>query len=154
MLGCEQVIPEFDQNGNLPPGVHFCEWQEFVERFGNTDIRLRLIQGLEMAMEQLKAAGCRTIYINGSFVTIKPDPGDFDACWDREEVDIDYLRANAPRLLNHYDRAAQKAKYKGEIFPSDQPVGNYGLNSFELFQRDRLKNSKGIIAIDLVRWEP
>jgi len=105
-----------------------------------------------MAMEQLKAAGCRTIYINGSFVTIKADPGDFDACWDREEVDIDYLRIHAPKLLNHYDRTGQKAKYKGEIFPSDQPIGNYGIDSFELFQRDRKQNKKGIIAIDLVRW--
>jgi len=25
------VIPEFDENGNLPPGVHFCEWEEFEE---------------------------------------------------------------------------------------------------------------------------
>ena len=148
----EEVIPEFDENGNLPPGVHFCEWEEFVERFGTNALRLRLIQGLQIAMEQLKAAGCRTIYINGSFVTIKADPGDFDACWDREEVDIYYLRIQAPRLLNHYDRAGQKAKYRGEIFPSDQPIGNYGMDSFELFQRDRKQNKKGIIAIDLVKY--
>lgn len=147
-----EVIPEFDENGNLPPGVHFCEWEEFVERFGTNTLRLRLLRGLQMAMEQLKAAGCQTIYINGSFVTIKADPGDFDACWDREEVDIDYLRIYAPKLLNHYDRAGQKAKYRGEIFPSDQPIGNYGMNSFELFQRDRKQNKKGIIAIDLVRF--
>lgn len=48
----------------------------------------------------------------------------------------------------------QKAKYKGEIFPSDQPVGNYGIDSFELFGRDRKQNRKGIIAIDLGRWNP
>ncbi|WP_236739270.1 DUF6932 family protein [[Phormidium ambiguum] IAM M-71] len=154
VLGCEEVIPEFDENGNLPPGVHFCEWEEFVERFGTNDLRLRLMRGLRMAMEQLKAAGCRTIYIDGSFVTIKPDPGDFDACWDREDVDYDYLRQNAPRLLNHLDRAAQKSKYKGEIFRSDQSVGDYGLTSIEFFQRDRKLNPKGIIAIDLLRWNP
>jgi hypothetical protein len=147
------VIPEFDENGNLPPGVHFCEWEEFVDRFGTTDLRLRLMGGLQMAMQQLKAAGCRTIYINGSFVTSKPDPGDFDACWDREDVDIDYLRREAPKLLKYYDSAGQKAKYKGELFASDQPVGNYGKNSFDLFQEDRKHNRKGIIAIDLVRWD-
>ncbi len=32
MLGCEKVIPESDENGNLPPGVYFCEWEEFQER--------------------------------------------------------------------------------------------------------------------------
>ena len=148
------MIPEFDENGNLPPGVHFCEWEEFVDRFGTTDLRLRLMRGLQMAMQQLKAAGCRTIYINGSFVTSKSDPGDFDACWDREDVDIDYLRREAPQLLKYYDRAGQKAKYKGELFASDQPVGNYGKNSFDLFQEDRKHNIKGIIAIDLLRCNP
>ena len=62
------------------------------------------------------------------------------------------IHIHAPRLLNHYDRAGQKAKYRGELFPSDQPIGNYGMDSFELFQRDRKQNRKGIIAIDLVRW--
>ncbi len=148
------MIPEFDENGNLPPGVHFCEWEEFLERFGDNDRRLYLIQGLRLAMEQLKEAGCRTIYINGSFTTIKPNPRDFDACWDSEDVDINYLRCNAPRLLNSFDQQTQKSTYKGEIFLSDEPVGDYGLDSFTFFQRDRLKNRKGIIAIDLMRWEP
>jgi hypothetical protein len=61
---------------------------------------------------------------------------------------------NAPRLFNYSDRNAQKAKYRGEIFPSDEPVGNYGDNSFEFFQKDRRHRKKGIIAIDLMRWEP
>ncbi|XZN95991.1 MAG: DUF6932 family protein [Microcoleus sp.] len=151
---CEQVIPEFDENGNLPPGVHFCEWEEFNERFGTNFKRENMIRGLKLAMTQLKAAGCRTIYINGSFVTSKPDPNDFDACYDGETLDMDDLRVNAPRLFNHHDRDAQKAKYRGEIFPSDQPVGNYGDNSFEFFQKDRKQRKKGIIAIDIMRWEP
>lgn len=148
------MIPEFDENGNLPPGVYWTEWEEFKERFGTTPLRSRMIEGLQMAMEQLKAAGCRTIYINGSFITSKLTPQDFDACWDREEVDMKYLKTHAPRLINYADRAAQKAFYRGEIFPSDQPVGSYDITSYELFQRDRELNPKGIIAIDLVRWQP
>jgi hypothetical protein len=148
------MIPEFDENGNLPPGVHWAEWEEFKERFGTTLLRSRMIDGLQIAMEQLKAAGCRTIYINGSFITSKRDPQDFDACWDREEVDMNYLKTHAPRLKNYADRAAQKAFYRGEIFPSDQPVGSYDITSYELFQRDRERNPKGIIAIDLFRWSP
>ena len=71
------TIPEFDENGNLPPGVHWAEWSEFQERFGTTRKRQRMIEGLASAMEQLKAAGGRTIYINGSFVTREPNPNDF-----------------------------------------------------------------------------
>ncbi|NEO11336.1 MAG: hypothetical protein F6J98_01120 [Moorea sp. SIO4G2] len=136
------TIPGFDEKGNLPPGIHWTTWLEFQERFGTNVTRLRQIEGLKKAMEQLKAAGCRTIYINGSFVTSKPRP-----------VDVNYLLTHAPRLLNPIDRDAQKAIYKGEIFPSEQPVGIYEMNSLEFFQKDRNKNAKGIIAIDLLRWE-
>ena len=37
--------------------------------------------GLRAALENLKGAGCRTIYLNGSFVTSKDLPNDYDACW-------------------------------------------------------------------------
>jgi hypothetical protein len=62
-----------------------------------------------------------------------------------------YLRVNAPILFDHHNRNTQKLKYQGEIFPSDEPVENYGDNSFYFFQTDRDKNKKGIIAIDLMR---
>ena len=87
-------------------------------------------------------------------MTSEPSPNDFDACYDNDTVDLDYIRQNAPILINSFDRQAQKSKYKGEIFRSDEPVGDLGLDSFEFFQCDRMQNRKGIIAIDLVRWEP
>lgn len=58
------MIPEFDENGNLPPGVHWVEWEEFVKRFGYNVKRQGMINGLKLAMTQLKSADCRTIYIN------------------------------------------------------------------------------------------
>jgi hypothetical protein len=54
-------------------------------------------------MMQLKAAGCRTIYIDGSFVTIETKPNDFDACYDRDAVNMAYLRVNAPILFDHHN---------------------------------------------------
>ena len=147
-------IPPFDENGNLPPGIHWADWSDFKQRFGTNYRRNVLILGIEAVMEQLKAAGCRTIYINGSFVTQEPKPNDFDACWDREDdVDIDYLRKNAPIVLNFYNPSAQKAKYGGEIYPSDQPAYAATM-TIDFFQRDRFQNPKGIVAIDLLSWEP
>ncbi|WP_347566437.1 hypothetical protein [Scytonema sp. UIC 10036] len=64
-------------------------------------------------MAELKTAGCRVFYVNGSFVTNEPKPRDFDCCWDRDDVNIEYLRQNAPLILKFYDSAAQKAKYRG-----------------------------------------
>jgi hypothetical protein len=70
------MIPEFDENGNLPPEVHICEWEEFKERFGYNRRRVLLMAGLELAMRELQAAGCSIIYIDGSFISSKPTPGD------------------------------------------------------------------------------
>ncbi|MEC4812994.1 MAG: hypothetical protein SAK29_06940 [Scytonema sp. PMC 1069.18] len=147
------MIPYFDENGNLPPGVHFCDWDEFKERFGYNLRRRNLINGIEFVLKLLKAAKCRTAYLNGSFVTSESNPQDFDMCWDRDDVDIEYLRKNARLLLNFYNSAAQKARYGGEIYPSDQPVDESTM-SIEFFQRDRQQNRKGIIAINLREWEP
>lgn len=149
------TIPSFDENGNLPPGVHWATWDEFKQRFGVTLRRSRMIEGLKQAMEALKASGCRRIYVNGSFVTDKLNPGDFDACWDSETVDFRLLRMLAPTLLDMNDkRRGQKAQYGGEFFQSDWIVDEAGKTALDLFQTDKQQQRKGIIAIDLQRWEP
>ena len=63
----------------LPAGEHAASWDEVVERFGWTERRRRLLDGLAEAIELLAEAGCRKIWLNGSFVTAKDEPGDFDA---------------------------------------------------------------------------
>jgi hypothetical protein len=41
------MIPKFEANGNLPPGIHEAEWSEFALRFGGTEKRQMLLQGLK-----------------------------------------------------------------------------------------------------------
>src|SRR5580693_9459980 len=110
------MIPDFDQSGLLPPGIHPATWKEVVERFGRTTHRARLLKGLRAALESLRSAGCEGVYLNGSFVTAKEVPGDFDGCWEVTSVDPTKLD---PVLLT-FDRArvTQKAKYFGELFPA------------------------------------
>ena len=75
------MIPNFEEEtGKLPPGVHAANWGEIVERFGTTAKRSDLLEGLRAALGSLKAAGCRRVYLNGSFVTQKIQPSDFDGC--------------------------------------------------------------------------
>lgn len=138
-------------NGNLPPGIHWATWQEFVERFGSTPHRKQLLQGLWIVLESLRAAGCKTVYVNGSFVTTKEVPGDFDACWDPDGVDIDRLYETEPVLFSFENkRAAQKARFKGELFPATERAALFLDGTFlDFFQMDREGNQKGIIALDL-----
>ncbi len=142
------MIPPFDAAGLLPPGVHCASWDQLSDRFANNAWREMLMTGFKAALENLKRAGCRTVYLNGSFVTNKSVPNDYDACWEEAGVDPTVLD---PVLLT-FDpgRAAQKAKYMGELFPVSIVADTEGLSFLEFFQTDKSTGRpKGIVAINL-----
>jgi hypothetical protein len=145
------VIPFFDEGGNLPPGIHSATWDEIVERYAINERREQLLDGLRAAIDSLHGAGCPRVYLDGSFVTGKEVPGDFDACWEAGSVDPGLLD---PVLLDFRDRrAAQNAKFGGELFPAQFVAEPAGTTFLEFFQLDRLtQQPKGIIAIDLEAW--
>lgn len=147
------MLPPFTKKGLLPKGIHRASWPQFAERFGTTPHRRKLLKGLKASMSSLRAAGCKLAFIDGSFVTAKPQPGDFDGCWDIDGVDPELLD---PILLT-FDAgsAAQKAKYGGELFPAQMDEGGSGLTFLDFFQIDKETGAaKGIVAIDLRRWKP
>lgn len=142
------MLPEFEPDGNLPPGIHWATWDELCDRFGTTLWRRQLLAGLQAALENLRRAGCLTAYVDGSFVSSKTEPGDFDACWEEAGVDPDKLD---PVLLKFDDgRAAQKAKYGGEVFPASALAGRGDGAFLDFFQTDKDSGArKGIVALDL-----
>jgi hypothetical protein len=142
------MIPDLHENGKLPPGIHWAMWDEFQARFGWTPYRRRLLNGLKDGLLSFKAAGCQTAYVDGSFITSKEVPGDFDCCWDEKGVDPTLLDTV---LLDFRDRrAAQKAKYLGEFLPATCVEGRSGKIFLDFFAEDKeTGDPKGIVAIDL-----
>lgn len=142
------MIPEFGPGGNLPPGVHWATWDELCERCGTTPWRRHLLVGLQLALENLRNAGFHTAYVDGSFVSSKVEPGDFDACWEESGVDLEAVDST---LLTFADgRAAQKAKYGGELFPASAIAGFEEGVFLDFFQTDKDSGArKGIVALDL-----
>ena len=142
------MLPEFEADGNLPPGVHGATWEEFCDRFGTTPWRRRLLVGFRAALENLRSAGCLTAYVDGSFVSSKSAPGDYDACWEETGVDPDKLDSVLKTFAG--GRAAQKAKYGGELFPAAAVAGSGGGAFLDFFQTDKDTGArKGIVALDL-----
>ena len=148
------MIPPFTRTGYLPSGIHPAIWQEFVDRFGWNDHRRELIGGLWIAVDGLHEAGCRVVYVDGSFATAIAIPNDFDACWDPTDVDIPLLADLLPDLFDFANkRAAQKARFRGELFPAFSPANAGGQPFLEFFQFDRDGRPKGIVMLDLRSWE-
>ena len=143
------MIPEFMDIGSLwsvlPPGVHEATLQEVEVRFATSDHRKRLFSGFKNGATLLYKAGCQRILLDGSFVTAKPMPGDFDACWDTVGVAPDKID---PVFLDFSDcRKRQKMCFYGEFFPVT--VKADGQHCFaDFFQIDKYTgNAKGIISI-------
>ena len=139
------MIPPFDEYGNLPPGMHHATWEEIVDRFATTAHRRNLLAGLRAALVVLATAGCRRAYLNGSFVTAKPEPIDYDGCWeilgvDSSAIDDTFVGANSP--------AKQKATYGGALYPVDAFVDPAWEFMLDWFQEDRDGNRKGLIILD------
>jgi hypothetical protein len=142
------MLPPFTDTGVLPPGVHLATWDEVEERFGGSARREALLDGLLEAATNIRAAGARIIWLDGSFVTDKEEPDDWDGVWDPSNSD---LKKVDPVLIDPADLATgryrQKAKYHGELLAGVE--AGTGLAFQHFFQGDMNGDPKGIVRLDL-----
>lgn len=130
----------------LPPGIHPATIAEVEQAFAYNARRRELLEGLVDASVLLANAGCGAVFLDGSFVSAKPVPGDYDACWEPQGIDF----AKLDQVFDDFDngRANQKAKFKGEFFPSTMIAADIGRAFVEFFQVDRFTGKrKGILSI-------
>ncbi|MBB5036336.1 DUF6932 family protein [Prosthecobacter dejongeii] len=143
------MIPPHDQFGLLPPGLHWtADPNELAKRFAVGARRRRLFDGFIEGSYLLRLAGCRFVYLDGSFVTTKELPEDFDACWDPLGVQLEKLDPVFFDFNNF--RQAQKARFGGEFFPSGAQAEGPARTFFEFFQINKDTGApKGLVAFKL-----
>ena len=131
----------------LPFGIYDSTLEEVEERYATNDKRRQLFRGLVRACKALKLAGCSTIYLDGSYITDNPSPGDYDVCWNPYHVNDAKLD---PVFLDFSkQREKQKLKYGGEFFLSTAKADGTHL-FIQYFQTDKETGlQKGIIRINL-----
>ena len=142
-------IPPFNQHGLLPPGIHPATLEEVVQKLGFSSKRQDLIErGLKPVVEQLKALGVREVYLNGSFTTSKPSPGDIDG--------YVLTRVGSPLELEVVEHDEEwKATYSVDLWPAytDEP----GEMSQDWWQehfghtKEQPPKAKGIVKLILGR---
>ena len=141
------MLPAMDPStGYLPPGIFQIQWNEVVQYFGINSHRLRLIGGLKAACRNLSIAGSKRLILDGSFVTAKSLPGDYDGVWESDGVDYSLLD---PVLLDFSDeRRAMNVKYLGELFPVHLNEAS-GRRFVDFFRTDRNGVERGLVRISL-----
>lgn len=139
-------IPELQTNGELPPGEHIATLDEVEAVYGvSTFRRQQLMLCLRDAAKNMAQAGVQKIWINGSFVTNKPNPSDIDGCWEyTNQVDVDELD---PVFFSTLPE--MKAKYGMEFFISSIIEAGAGVPFPQFFQTNRNGVPKGIIVVQL-----
>ncbi len=143
------MIPNFVSVGGvwrvLPPGIHNATIKEIENGFATNKHRENLFDGFVRGTKALLKAGCKGIFLDGSFISEKPIPGDFDVCWDPVGVDD---RKLDPVLLDFsHGRRNQKRKFGGEFFPSSAMADGKSV-FLDYFQEDKHSGKKkGIIHV-------
>jgi uncharacterized protein DUF6932 len=135
----------------LPAGIYEATFEEIVARFTWNRYRRGLIAGLKDGLELLKAAKCPRAFVDGSFVTSKDHPGDFDVAWDPVGVDPDALdQAFFNRATGIASPAEMKRRFGGEFYPSTAEA-RPGRTFLEFFQDVKFVpgKRKGIVVIAL-----
>jgi hypothetical protein len=133
------VIPEFDQNGQLPPGIHEATLDEIERRFGiESEVRRAEMQSLRWLIELVRQDDVRRVVINGSFVTDVPEPND-----------VDCVLLIGPRFAS--DPALEKQWEHGLPFLTIELASPNVFDQYvsRTFAEDRYRRPKGMIEVIL-----
>ena len=104
------TLPNFDEDGDLPVGVHTASLNEVLERFGShgagriaNGSRLKRIY--DMA---IRTGRVRRFVVFGSFITAEETPNDVDVFLVMDDAfDPALLDRDEGRLFDHADAQAQ-----------------------------------------------
>jgi hypothetical protein len=121
------MIPPFDVNGCLPPGVHSATLDEIASRFGEqSELRRVQMESVRWMVELAVRAGAERIVLNGSFVTDIMEPNDVDCVLlfvtgvQRDVQSFKELRVGLPFLDIAIVAQAAFDDFVSQIFSADR----------------------------------
>ncbi len=133
------MIPDFNDDGYLPVGVHRAALEEVAARFGQeTELRRVQVQSLGWLVDLARRAGALRLIVNGSFVTDQLEPNDVDC--------VLLVGSGYPR-----DAEAGQELLDGLPFVELKIVGaeDFALFVERIFASDRQAIPKGMIEVIL-----
>jgi len=142
------MIPNFYDGRFLPEGDHAATWNEVVERFGGNPKRKGFCDRLVRFLRTAKRCGFLRVYLFGSFISAKDNPGDVDLLWIHER-DLDKSRL-AKECQDLLDYPLMKDREDWDMFCcSDDPfVINYFMDCWRK-DKGAEKKPRGVIILSL-----
>lgn len=141
-------LPEFDDNGDLPVGIHQATLSETLQHFGTgTPQRKYIGQQLERIFKLANSTGqVARFIVFGSFVTAKPIPGDVDIFLLMEDTfDIDQVDGEVALIFNHQE--AQNMLRASVFWNRKLAVIGGEQEAIEYWQIKRDNTYRGIVEV-------
>jgi hypothetical protein len=145
-----RMLPQLNENGDLPPGVHAAGWTEIELRFrtGN-GARVRAISTLKHLHELAVRTGALSFfYVFGSFVSAAHTPRDVDLILVMRG---DFRLEDCPReSLTLFSHADAEARYGASIFwLREGMVPDAAMREFlRVWQTKRDGTVRGILEVE------
>ncbi len=141
------MLPELTREGMLPPGIHETTVEEIRRRFGSgNSVRSRLMKGLEAVLRMARKVGASLLYLDGSFVTDKKEPGD----WDAALLLPAGARIGSKEAIALADRPEVRKRYGGDLFTMMDEDTEVLVHYVErVFVHDRNGREKGLVLLRL-----
>lgn len=144
------MIPEFNQNGNLPDGIYVADEEEFLNRFGMGSARRKwLAEKLKELFALAKSTGnLERIFVWGSFVSGKEAPNDVDLLLlMRNDFQLESV-SDACKIL--FDYVGAKVKFHTDIFWSKSSIEEETLKLWlDTYQTTKDFKRRGILEVRL-----
>src|SRR6516164_8862578 len=102
------ALPAFNEEGDLPPGVHQATLPEVLERFGQGSVQRRAVADRLSRLYRLVASTRQMarFVVFGSFLTAKAEPNDLDIVVLMEDAfDLASVMGETAMVFQHLEAA-------------------------------------------------
>src|SRR5207248_569434 len=141
-------LPAFNEEGDLPPGVHRATLPEVLERFGQGSVRrCAVADRLKRVYELVTSTGhLARFVVFGSFVTAKEEPNDVDVLLLMEDTfDLASVTGEAALPFQHMEA---DARFGASVFWTRRSGAIGGEQAMiEYWQARREGGRRGIVEI-------
>jgi hypothetical protein len=142
-------LPSFNENGDLPPGIHRATLSETLKHFGTGSSQRRVIvTRLERIYRLALSTGHLSRFVVfGSFITAKEQPNDVDVFMLME--DSFYLSGHTGEVrLLFSNHAVAQARFGASVFWMRRLAALYGEEkAIEDWQVKRDAGQRGIVEV-------
>jgi hypothetical protein len=142
------MLPEFNQDGNLPEGIYQVTETEVLRRFASSSARRKWLgEKFQELVSVAKATGyLQRVILWGSFISSKESPNDLDVLlvMDADFAPEQLLKDN--QLL--FDHTQAKLRFQADVFWTKASIGQSIVDLWlDTYQTTKDFKRRGIVEV-------